>query len=108
MKDADNIGTLIVDSMKTCQNAMRAMIDAHDRLFGAGSGQADRSGKRVATISEALDSPAVGESKRRRHGWMMSTTRILVGSMITTCPCTTVYLYILAAGTSAAMFSGHS
>src|SRR5437868_14186123 len=40
MKDADSIGTLIVDSMNTCQDAMRAMIDAHNRLFGAGSGEA--------------------------------------------------------------------
>jgi hypothetical protein len=31
---------LIVEPMKTCQDAMRAMIDAHDRLFGAGTGEA--------------------------------------------------------------------
>jgi hypothetical protein len=59
MKDADNIGTLIVDSMKTCQNAMRAMIDAHDRLFGAGSGEAFFMGPYLdvlpATVNRLID-----------------------------------------------------
>jgi hypothetical protein len=31
---------LIVASMAPCADAMRSMIDAHDRLFGAGSGEA--------------------------------------------------------------------
>jgi hypothetical protein len=30
---------LIVDSMSACTDAMRAMIDAHDRLYGEGSGE---------------------------------------------------------------------
>jgi hypothetical protein len=30
---------LIVASMTPCADAMRTMIDAHDRLFGAGSGE---------------------------------------------------------------------
>ena len=34
-----DLGDLIVDSMSTCTDAMRAMIDAHDRLYGEGSGE---------------------------------------------------------------------
>jgi hypothetical protein len=37
---AGNVTELIVDSMATCQEAMRQMIDEHDRLFGPGSGEA--------------------------------------------------------------------
>jgi hypothetical protein len=59
MKDANNIGMLIVDSMKTCQDAMRAMIDAHDRLFGAGSGEAFFMGPYLdvlpATVNRLID-----------------------------------------------------
>jgi hypothetical protein len=35
-----DMNELIVASMTPCANAMRSMIDAHDRLFGAGSGEA--------------------------------------------------------------------
>ncbi len=35
-----NLPDLIVDSMPSCVNAMRAMIDAYDRYYGAGSGEA--------------------------------------------------------------------
>src|SRR5262245_55417818 len=38
IKSAD-IRDLIVDSMPTCSAAMRAMIDAHDQLFGTGTGE---------------------------------------------------------------------
>jgi len=34
------VNELIVASMETCIDAMRAMISAHDRLFGEGSGEA--------------------------------------------------------------------
>ena len=34
-----DLGDLIVDSMSACADAMRAMIDAHDRLYGEGSGE---------------------------------------------------------------------
>jgi hypothetical protein len=36
---ATNLGDLIVDAMPQCLTPMRAMIDAHDRYFGAGSGE---------------------------------------------------------------------
>ena len=35
-----DIGDLIVDSMPACVERMRALIDAYDRLFGSGSGEA--------------------------------------------------------------------
>jgi hypothetical protein len=35
-----DMNELIVASMAPCADAMRSMIDAHDRLFGAGSGEA--------------------------------------------------------------------
>lgn len=34
------INSLIVDSFSTCRQPVRAMIDAHDRLYGNGSGDA--------------------------------------------------------------------
>ena len=34
------IGDLIVDSMASCAQPVRAMISAHDRYFGEGSGEA--------------------------------------------------------------------
>lgn len=37
---AGNVTELIVNSMATCQEPMRHMIDEHDRLFGPGSGEA--------------------------------------------------------------------
>jgi hypothetical protein len=36
---AANLGDLIVDAMPKCLTPVRAMIDAHDRYFGAGSGE---------------------------------------------------------------------
>jgi hypothetical protein len=39
-EDAAEVNELIVASMDACIGAMRAMIDAHDRLFGEGSGEA--------------------------------------------------------------------
>jgi hypothetical protein len=37
---AADVNELIVASMAPCAEAMRSMIDAHDRLFGEGSGEA--------------------------------------------------------------------
>lgn len=34
------INDLIVDSMAACVRPVRAMIDAHDRMYGSGSGEA--------------------------------------------------------------------
>jgi hypothetical protein len=36
---AANLGDLIVDAVPKCLDPVRAMIDAHDRHFGAGSGE---------------------------------------------------------------------
>jgi hypothetical protein len=38
--EPNEVNTLIVDSMQSCAYPMRAMIDAHDRLYGEGSGEA--------------------------------------------------------------------
>jgi len=35
-----DLGDLIVDSMPSCVTQVRAMIDAYDRYFGAGEGEA--------------------------------------------------------------------
>jgi hypothetical protein len=34
------VNDLIVDSMAACVRPVRAMIDAHDRMYGSGSGEA--------------------------------------------------------------------
>ena len=36
----DEINDLIVDSIAACQRPVRAMINAHDRMYGYGSGEA--------------------------------------------------------------------
>jgi hypothetical protein len=36
----DEINDLIVNSIAACRREVRAMIDAHDRMYGAGSGEA--------------------------------------------------------------------
>jgi hypothetical protein len=36
----DEINDLIVDSIAACRRPVRAMIDAHDRMYGYGSGEA--------------------------------------------------------------------
>ncbi len=37
---SDEINDLIVDSIAACAGPMREMIDAHDRMYGSGSGEA--------------------------------------------------------------------
>lgn len=36
----DEINNLIVDSIVACGSVVRAMIDTHDQMYGAGSGEA--------------------------------------------------------------------
>jgi hypothetical protein len=36
----NDVNDLIVDSIAACEEPVRAMIDAHDRLYGDGSGEA--------------------------------------------------------------------
>ncbi len=56
------INDLIVDSMNACAGPVRAMIDAHDRLFGDGSGEAFFMGPYLevlpAAVSVQLKAPA--------------------------------------------------
>jgi hypothetical protein len=35
-----DINNMIVDSISACAKPVRAMIDAHNRMYGAGSGEA--------------------------------------------------------------------
>src|SRR6266571_2202788 len=57
---AGNLGDLIVDSMTACQDAMRAMIEAHDRLFGAGSGEAFFMGPYLDILPAAVNRLVTG------------------------------------------------
>ena len=51
---ADEVNDLIVDSMAACSRPVRAMIDAHDRLFGAGSGEAFLLGPYLDVLPSAV------------------------------------------------------
>jgi hypothetical protein len=53
MEPAD-INELIVFSMEGCLEAMRAMIAAHDRLFGEGSGEAFFMGPYLEILPKAV------------------------------------------------------
>ena len=48
------INELIVSSMEICVDKMRAMIDAHDRLFGDGSGEAFFMGPYLEVLPRAV------------------------------------------------------
>jgi hypothetical protein len=48
------INELIVESMTTCLDAMRAMIDAYDRYYGTGSGEAFFSGPYLDVLPTAV------------------------------------------------------
>ncbi len=62
--DAD-LNDLIVASMASCADAMRTMIDAYDRVFGVGAGEAFFTGPYLdvlpAAVHKVLDS---GEARR--------------------------------------------
>ncbi len=49
-----DINELIVGSMEGCVEQMRAMIDAHDRLFGEGSGEAFFMGPYLEILPKAV------------------------------------------------------
>ena len=49
-----DINELIVSSMETCLEQMRAMIDAHDRLFGEGTGEAFFMGSYLEILPRAV------------------------------------------------------
>jgi hypothetical protein len=48
------IGDLIVDSMPTCVKSVRAMIDAYDRYYGDGSGEAFFMGPYLDVLPKAV------------------------------------------------------
>ena len=49
-----DINELIVAAMETCLEQMRAMIDAHDRLFGEGTGEAFFMGPYLEILPKAV------------------------------------------------------
>jgi hypothetical protein len=49
-----DLGDLIVDSMPSCMNSVRAMIDAYDRYYGTGSGEAFFMGPYLAILPRAV------------------------------------------------------
>jgi hypothetical protein len=51
---SDEINQLIVDSMAACARPVRAMIRAHDRLYGDGSGEAFLLGPYLDVLPAAL------------------------------------------------------
>jgi hypothetical protein len=58
---ADEINDLIVDSMAKCMRPVRAMIDAHDGMYGAGSGEAFLLGPYLDVLPAAV----VGQVKAK-------------------------------------------
>jgi len=54
-KIASDFGDLIVDAMPACADAMRAMIDAYDRYFGDGTGEAFFMGPYLDVLPTAIN-----------------------------------------------------
>jgi len=50
----DEINDLIVDSIAACQRPVRAMISAHDRMYGDGSGEAFLLGPYLDVLPSAV------------------------------------------------------
>jgi len=57
------LGDLIVDSMTTCLGPVRAMIDAYDRYFGDGTGEAFFMGPYLDVLPAAVDKWAADRSE---------------------------------------------
>jgi len=53
-KAVGKLGDLIVDSMPSCLTPVRAMIDAYDRYYGEGSGEAFFLGPYLDALPEAV------------------------------------------------------
>lgn len=49
-----SINDLIIDSIPACARPVRAMIDAHDRLYGSGSGEAFLLGPYLDVLPSAI------------------------------------------------------
>jgi hypothetical protein len=52
--ETGKLNDLIVDSVPSCVDALRAMIDAHDRYFGGGSGETFFSGPYLDILPTAV------------------------------------------------------
>jgi hypothetical protein len=52
--EGGDINELIVDSMTSCVDAMRAMIDAYDRYYGMGSGETFFAGPYLDVLPAAV------------------------------------------------------
>ena len=50
----DDINELIVDSIASCVDAMRAMIDAYDRYYGVGAGETFFAGPYLDVLPTAV------------------------------------------------------
>lgn len=50
----DDVNDLIVDSIAACARPVRAMIDAHDRMYGSGSGEAFLLGPYLDVLPSAV------------------------------------------------------
>ncbi|MBS0534999.1 MAG: hypothetical protein JSR72_13155 [Proteobacteria bacterium] len=48
------INDLIIDSIPACEKPVRAMIEAHDRLYGSGSGEAFLLGPYLDVLPSAI------------------------------------------------------
>jgi hypothetical protein len=52
--DASKLGDMIVDSMPSCADLMRSMIDTYDQYFGSGTGDAFFSGPYLDVLPAAI------------------------------------------------------
>lgn len=50
----DQVNDLIVDSIASCDRPVRAMMDAHDRMYGKGSGEAFLLGPYLDVLPSAV------------------------------------------------------
>jgi hypothetical protein len=67
--ESGDINDLIVDSMASCGDAMRAMIDGYDRFYGLGSGETFFAGPYLdvlpAAVHKLLDRNADGDARTK-------------------------------------------
>jgi hypothetical protein len=66
LAQAGDVNELIVDSVPSCVDAVRAMIDAHDRVFGEGAGEMFFMGPYLDALPGAIDK-LVGEAAGRKN-----------------------------------------
>jgi hypothetical protein len=57
---AGDVNELIVESVPSCLDAVRAMIDAHDRLFGEGAGDSFFMGPYLDALPSAVQELVTG------------------------------------------------